>query len=127
MLLVCRFDVPEEAAEQFTARAAEALALLTAQPGCLRADLARSMDEPDRYALTAEFESVVAYRRALSPFPVREAVVPLLSEAIAEQSGTYEPLLAASGGEVDRRTSLVASDAFTVRLGEAAEPSSRPR
>ena len=34
--------------------------------------------------LTVRFASVDAYRRSLSPFDVREHVVPLLSEALPE-------------------------------------------
>ncbi|GAA1282061.1 antibiotic biosynthesis monooxygenase family protein [Saccharothrix xinjiangensis] len=122
MLLVCRFTVPEASAEAFTGRADRALSLLTAQPGCRRAQLSRSTDEADRYVLTAEFDSVVAYRRAMSPFEVREHVVPLLSEAIADEPAAYEPLLVAADGAVRRETSLLARDAGTVRLGEAAGP-----
>lgn len=122
MLLVCRFTVPDPDVESFTARAAGALELLTAQPGCRRGALGRAADESALFVLTAEFDSVVAYRRAMSPFEVREHVVPLLSEAVPEPS-TYEPLLVAGGGGVERLTSLVARDAGTVRLGEAAGPS----
>ncbi len=121
MLLVCRFTVPVSDVESFTARTARALELLTAQPGCRRASLNRSTDESDLFVLTAEFDSVVAYRRAMSPFEVREHVIPLLSEASAEPSA-YEPLLVAGDGTVERLTSLVAHDAGTVRLGEAGGP-----
>lgn len=122
MLLVCRFTVPEDSAAAFTERADRALRLLTAQPGCRRAQLSRSTDEADRFVLTAEFDSVVAYRRAMSPFEVREHVVPLLSEASTDEPAAYEPLLVALDGEVRRETSLLARDAGTVRLGEAAGP-----
>ncbi|GGP42201.1 antibiotic biosynthesis monooxygenase family protein [Saccharothrix coeruleofusca] len=122
MLLVCRFTVPDARAEDFTARAGRALELLTAQPGCLRGGLSRALDEADRYVLTVEFESVVAYRRALSPFEVREHVVPLLSQAETDAPAAYEPLLSAEGGATSRHTSLLARDAATVRLGEAAGP-----
>ncbi|GAA3459151.1 antibiotic biosynthesis monooxygenase family protein [Saccharothrix longispora] len=122
MLLVCRFTVPEASVADFTGRVDRALSLLTAQPGCRRAQLSRSTDEADRFVLTVEFDSVVAYRRAMSPFEVREHVVPLLSEANADEPAAYEPLLVASGGEVRREVSLVAQDASTVRLGEAGGP-----
>ncbi|WP_433269848.1 antibiotic biosynthesis monooxygenase family protein [Actinosynnema sp. CS-041913] len=121
MLLVCRFTVPESDVEQFTARTARALELLTAQPGCRRGALSRSTDEADLFVLTVDFDSVVAYRRALSPFEVREHVIPLLSESSAEPAA-YEPLLVADDGAVEKLTSLVARDAGTVRLGEAAGP-----
>jgi hypothetical protein len=127
VLLVCRFVVPESEIPEFTARAERALELLIAQPGCSRGLLCRSTDEDDRWVLTLEFDSVVAYRRALSPFEVREHVVPLLSQALADEPAAYEPLLVAEGTEVTRRVSLLAQDAGTVRLGEAAGPSATPR
>ncbi|GAA3857735.1 hypothetical protein GCM10022243_24150 [Saccharothrix violaceirubra] len=121
MLLACRFTVAEADASAFTDRVAKALALLTAQPGVRAGRLTRSTDQHDLFLLTVEFESVPAYRRALSPFEVREAVVPLLSTAHPEPSA-FEPLLDAESGDVRQSESLVAADAFTVRLGEAAGP-----
>ncbi len=120
MLLVCRFRVSDP--ETFTSRVRRALELLTAQPGCRKGTLARSTDEDDRWVLTVEFESVVAYRRAMSPFPVREHVIPLLSEALTDEPAMYEPTLTSTGGEVEEHTSVLAADAFTVRLGEASGP-----
>ncbi|ANZ35346.1 antibiotic biosynthesis monooxygenase [Lentzea guizhouensis] len=120
MLLVCRFRVSDP--ETFTERVKRALELLTEQPGCRKGTLARSTDEDDRWVLTVEFESVVAYRRAMSPFPVREHVIPLLSEALTDEPAMYEPTLTSTGGEVEEHTSVLAEDAFTVRLGEAAGP-----
>ncbi|TWP45789.1 antibiotic biosynthesis monooxygenase [Lentzea tibetensis] len=120
MLLVCRFRVSSP--DAFVARCQRALELLTAQPGCVRGALSRSADSDDRWVLTVEFDSVVAYRRAMSPFEVREHVVPLLSEALTDEPAMYEPLLTAVDGEVERQVSLLAEDAFTVRLGEAAGP-----
>lgn len=120
MLLVCRFRVSDP--KTFTARVERALKLLTAQPGCHKGTLARSTDEDDRWVLTVEFESVVAYRRAMSPFDVREHVIPLLSEALTDEPAMYEPTLTSADGQVEEHTSLLAEDAFTVRLGEAAGP-----
>jgi quinol monooxygenase YgiN len=120
VLLVCRFRVSDP--EAFTSRVEHALKLLTAQPGCRKGTLARSTDEDDRWVLTVEFESVVAYRRAMSPFPVREHVIPLLSEALTDEPAMYEPTLTSVDGQVETHTSLLAEDAFTVRLGEAAGP-----
>lgn len=125
MLLVCRFRVSDP--ETFTARVKRALELLTAEKGCRKGTLARSTDEDDRWVLTVEFESVVAYRRAMSPFPVREHVIPLLSEALTDEPALYEPTLTSAGGEVEQHTSLLAEDAFTVRLGEAAGPTNPRR
>jgi hypothetical protein len=60
--------------------------------------------------LTVRFASVVAYRRALSPFDVREHVVPLLSEALVDEPATYETLAEARDGAVTEHSSLLASD-----------------
>ena len=97
VLLVCRFVVPA-AADAFTARVRRALELLTAAPGCLGGEAGRAVDDPERWVLTVRFASVDAYRRALSPFPVREHVVPLLSEALADEPATFETLVTASAG-----------------------------
>jgi len=107
VLVVCRFAVPESDAASFTARARRALELLTAAPGCLGGELGRAVDEPGRWVLTVRFSSVDGYRRALSPWPVREHVVPLLSEALADEPGVYEALLVGAGGAVARRESLL--------------------
>ncbi|MFR9804807.1 antibiotic biosynthesis monooxygenase [Pseudonocardia sp. RS010] len=108
MLLVCRFAPADPAA--FADRLARALELLTAQPGCLGGEAGRAVDDPAYWVLTVRFTGVDAYRRALSPFPVREHVVPLLSEAAADAPATYETLLGADGGVVERRTSLLAGE-----------------
>ena len=99
MLLVCRFAVP-------TARPGGRLALLTAAPGCLGGELGRAVDDPERWVLTVRFASVDAYRRALSPFDVREHVVPLLSEALPDEPSTFETLVAAVDGQVTTHPSL---------------------
>ncbi len=108
MLLVCRFVVAPAAAPAFLTRAARALELLTAADGCQGGDLGRSVDEPDQWVLVVRFASVHAYRRALSPFEVREHVVPLLSEAETTTASTYETLLDAEDGATQTHTSLLA-------------------
>jgi quinol monooxygenase YgiN len=121
VLLVCRFRPGDR--DRFVERAERALRLLSAQPGCLDATLAQATDDPGAWLLVARFASVAAYRRALSPFDVREHVVPLLAEALADEPAGYEPLLHAAGGELTRHASLIARDAGTVGIGEAAGPS----
>ena len=106
MLLVCRFVVPA-ATDGFAARIRRALELLTAAPGCLGGEAGRAVDDPERWVLTVRFASVDAYRRALSPFPVREHVVPLLSEALADEPSTYETLLDAADGVTRQHPSLL--------------------
>jgi quinol monooxygenase YgiN len=106
MLLVCRFAVSPAEAEEFRARASVALELLTASAACQGGELGRSVDEPERWVLTVRFASVDGYRRALSPFPIREHVVPLLSEALADEPATYETLVGAADGTVRSYPSL---------------------
>ena len=106
VLLVCRFTVPTAEAPAFAARLRRALELLTAAPGCLGGEAGRAVDDPQRWVLTVRFTSVDAYRRALGPFPVREHVVPLLSEALADEPATYEVLLDAAAGTATERRSL---------------------
>ncbi|MGD9985729.1 antibiotic biosynthesis monooxygenase family protein [Pseudonocardia sp.] len=109
MLLVCRFDVPAPEADAFLARGRRALELLTAAAGCLGGELGRAIEEPGRWVLLVRFASVDAYRRALSPFPVREHVVPLLAEALADEPATFETLASGAGGAVTAHESLLTS------------------
>jgi quinol monooxygenase YgiN len=108
VLLVCRFVVPPAEAVAFRARARRALELLTAAPGCRGGEVGRSADEPDRWVLAVRFASVDAYRRALSAFPVREHVVPLLSEALVDGPATFETLLTAAEGASAEHPSILA-------------------
>lgn len=107
VLLVCRFGAPADPTS-FLARARRALELLTAAPGCLGGELGRAVDDPDRWVLTVRFASVDAYRRSLGPFEVRTHVVPLLSEALADEPSTYESLVTAASGESEEHRSLLA-------------------
>lgn len=108
VLLVCRFVVSPEERSRFVGRAERALALLTEAKGCLHGSLGRAVDGEDRWVLVVRFESVVAYRRALSPFPVREHVIPLLSEALADEPAGFETLAEARNGAVITHPSLLA-------------------
>jgi quinol monooxygenase YgiN len=111
VILICRFAVDPHQAENFLSRARRAVGLLTAQPGCRGGQLGRSPDDTTRWVLAVQFESVVAGRRALSVFEVREQVVPLLSEALTGEPGSYEVLVDAQGGAVTDHRSLLVGDA----------------
>lgn len=93
MLVVNRFIVsPDEpSTAEFTERATAALAVLAARPGYLRGDLARAYDDPARWSLITEWESVGAYRRALGAYDVKVAATPLLAQSLDEPSA-YEVL-----------------------------------
>lgn len=106
MLLLCRFAVDPADAPAFLARGRRALELLTVAEGALDGSLGRAVDDPGRWVLAVRFASVDAYRRALSPFPVREHVVPLLSEALVDEPATYETLVDAATGTSTEHPSL---------------------
>jgi quinol monooxygenase YgiN len=108
VLLVCRFVAAPADTPALLSRARRALQLLTAADGCLGGELGRSVDEPEHWVLAVRFASVDAYRRALSPFAVREHVIPLLSEAQTDTPSTYETLATAKNGETEDHKSLLA-------------------
>ncbi|GAA4416694.1 antibiotic biosynthesis monooxygenase [Actinokineospora soli] len=118
MLLIARFT-----AEPPLAEAKRALELLLAQPGCRRGLLARST-ETATWVLTVEFDSIAAYRRALSPFDVRTHVIPFLARADTTVPAAYETVLDADPSGVREHASLLAADAATVNIGEAGGPAS---
>lgn len=125
MLLLCRFEVPDDQAAEFVRRAEHALRLLTAQTGCEGAELGRATESSTSWVLSARFASVADYRRSMGGFEVREQVIPLLSEAKVDDPAAYEVIVAAGEGQATRNVSLLAKDGGTVRLGEAggeAEP-----
>ena len=105
MLLVCRF-APDDP-DAFMERGRRAVELLVAQPGCRSAELGRGVDEPGEWVLVAVFDSVTAYRRSLSPFEVREHVVPWLSEADASDTSTFERRLVGGPEGVTEQASLL--------------------
>lgn len=96
----------------------EALPVITAQAGFVDARIARSLDD-HLIMLTLGWESVGAYRRALSAYDVKVAVVPLLAQAVDEATA-FEVLHERDAAGVREATSSRAADADTVSLGHAA-------
>lgn len=91
MFVVIRFRVPEPDQPAFLARLGTAVEVLSMQRGFVAARTGRNTDEPDLLALTMEWENIGSYRRGLSPYEVKIAAVPLLSEAIDEPTA-YEAI-----------------------------------
>jgi quinol monooxygenase YgiN len=118
MLVVTRFVVTEQEATGFRDRARRAVDVLTTQPGLVGAQLARATDDPTRWVLAMQWDSVGSYRRALSAFDVKVAAVPLLSEAVDEP--TAFEVLDGRGDRVVTADSALAPDAASVRLGETS-------
>ena len=116
MLVLNRFEVPPEQADDFVARAHAALAALAARPGYRAGELGRSLDEPAHWCLVTRWESVGAYRRALGDFEVKVHAAPLLGRSRDEPSA-YEVLAAADpGGAV----TVGASDRAPEPVGDGA-------
>jgi quinol monooxygenase YgiN len=111
MLVLNRFQVPPDTQDDFLSRAHPALAALAERPGYVSGRLTRAIEDPARWLLVTEWESVGAYRRALGAFDVKVHATPLLALSIDEPSA-YETLASAEpGGSV----TVTASD-------RAAEP-----
>ena len=107
-LLVAHFRIDEGIDPQSVLdRAREPTRLLAAQPDTVRLRWARSTEDAGHLVLTAEFATAAAYRRALSPMPVRTVVIPWLSAAEVATSGVHEVLLAADGGVVEEPEIIV--------------------
>ncbi|ETK35936.1 hypothetical protein GCM10009530_01990 [Microbispora corallina] len=84
MLAVIRYSVPGSQADEFAVQARAILDVLAAQPGYLRGQVGRSVDEPVLWALVSEWEGAGFYRRALSA--ARMAMYPLMTLMINEPS-----------------------------------------
>ncbi|MCW2776860.1 MAG: antibiotic biosynthesis monooxygenase family protein [Frankiales bacterium] len=117
VLVVTRFDVPEDEGASFLPKAQAALAAFAARPGYLRGRIGRAADDPTCWVLTTEWEGVGAYRRSLSAYDVKVDAAPLLSLGRDEPSA-FEVLHGDDGGAPTRR----AADAARVSLREAAGP-----
>ncbi|MGI8577655.1 MAG: antibiotic biosynthesis monooxygenase [Nocardioidaceae bacterium] len=74
------------------AELAACLTRLGAQPGFVAGTVGRALDDPRLWVLETHWENVGAYRRALSSYDVKLAVVPVLSQAIDEPSA-YEVIV----------------------------------
>ena len=89
MIVVNRFRVPAEQQATFREDLQRARETLAERPGFVRGRIGRNTDDPELWVLTTEWESVGAYRRALSAYDVKLTAVPVLSRALDEPSA-YE-------------------------------------
>lgn len=99
MIVVSRYRVPPEGAREFLELARPALAALAARPGFVSGDVGRAVDDGALFVLATRWESVGAYRRALSSDDVKLHAVPLMYRALDEPSA-YESLLEVGDGQV---------------------------
>ena len=121
VLVVTRFDVPEDESSTFLPRAQTALAAFAARPGYLRGRIGRAADDPTCWVLTTEWTGVGAYRRSLSSYDVKVDAAPLLSLGRDEPSA-FEVLHASDGDGASTAVSRRAVDAGQVGVGEASGP-----
>jgi len=94
VLAVIRYTVPEAQSQDFAKQAEVVLDTLAAQPGYLRGRLARSVDEPNLWAVVTEWEGAGFYRRALSA--ARMEMYPLMILMVNEPSA-FEDVLVQDG------------------------------
>lgn len=123
MLVVTRFDVPEDDASSFLERARAALAAFAARPGYLRGRIGRAADDPSAWVLTTEWDGVGSYRRSLGDFEVKVHAAPLLARGRDEPSA-FEVLHGDEAGVAAVQVSRRASDAREVGPGQASGPAS---
>jgi quinol monooxygenase YgiN len=89
VIVVNRFRVDPQDADEFRAGVGAAHAALAARPGYVDGAVGRNVDDPQLWVLTTRWANVGSYRRALSSYDVKLTAVPLLSQAIDEPSA-YE-------------------------------------
>lgn len=97
MLVVTRYVVPPGETAQFREQLRAALEALVACPGCTGGKAGPALDDPSLWVLSTTWETVGAYRRALSTYQVKLVAVPLMYRALDEPSA-FESLLAWSPG-----------------------------
>lgn len=92
MLVISRFRYDEDLTDRATTELASCLERLAVQPGYLSGAVGRALDDPTLWVLQTRWENVGSYRRALSSYEIKVAVVPLLSYAVDEPSA-YEVIV----------------------------------
>ena len=108
MLTVVRLDRPTEAAD-LEDRAGAALRAFAACRGFVRGWFGPATDDPALCVFAMEWETVGAYRRALSTYDVKMNAVPLLYLARDEPTA-YETVLSATPHGIRRSASDLAPD-----------------
>ncbi len=92
MLVITRYRLPEDEADEFRALAMPAVRAFAERPGCEQVRFGRSIDEPDLWVLTSSWANVGAYRRALSHPEVKVRAVPLMYRCLDEPTA-FEDLI----------------------------------
>ena len=98
MLAISRFRYDEGSARAAEEELGRCLDGLSACTGFLTGAVGRAMDDPSLWVLETRWESVGAYRRALSSYEIKVTVVPLLSRAVDEPSA-FEVIVGEGAGK----------------------------
>ena len=122
MRMVTRHVVPVGEQAAWLDAAEVALKALGAQKGFAGGEIGAAVDQPDLLLITTRWDSVGDYRRALSSFDVKMNAMPLLYGAENEPSGFEVLRELGADGALTRHTAVIAADAETVRIREAAAP-----
>jgi quinol monooxygenase YgiN len=92
MLVITRYEVPEDEIDRFRELAAQAVEVLSERVGCRQVRFGRNVDEPGLWVLASDWRTVGDYRRALSHPEVKMRAVPLMYRCIDEPSA-FEDLI----------------------------------
>ncbi|KHL19039.1 UNVERIFIED_CONTAM: antibiotic biosynthesis monooxygenase [Mumia flava] len=92
MLVITRLRVPASDADAVVEEAAAARTALSAQRGFVDAYFGRNLDDPTLWTFTTRWESVGAYRRALSAYAVKVDAAPLYARALDEPTAYTEEI-----------------------------------
>jgi hypothetical protein len=121
VLVVSRYRVSSDR-PAWLAQMRVALGVLGESAGFLRGQIAQATDDANLMVVCTSWESVGAYRRALSRYEVKLQVIPLLSTAIDEPSAFESVVVLDETGE-QLFASGLAADHGDVGLGSAAAAS----
>ena len=125
LLVITRFVVTSDQAEQFATDARAAIAVLAERPGFVDAELGQSTDDESLRVITTRWLGIGAYRRALSSYEVKLTAIPFLSLAVDEPSA-FEVVHARTPEGAREGTSGLAADASSIGLGFASGPDVAP-
>ena len=117
VLVLTRYVVPAGEAEEFLVMARRALAALAARPGCRGGTVGRNADDGSLWVLATTWQSVGAYRRALSAYDVKLHAVPLMYRALDEPTAFEHLVTAEPGGVLAEHEPSRAPDADTAYPG----------
>jgi hypothetical protein len=92
MLVITRYEVPDDEVDQFRELAGPAVQALSERVGCQQVRFGRNVDQPRLWVLASSWRTVGDYRRALSHSDVKVHAVPLMYRCIDEPSA-FEDLI----------------------------------